>query len=138
MTMVTTSGRASTRQALLTVVTLVVVVAAAALLMSRNVGVRASPTSTLERYVTAVQTGDRRGLEQVIPESSPQRVALLHRHGGHPAVISSVTMEATVSSAWWTLTVTYDQLSQPMPTEHLMIEPRPGLTPDDAPEWVVS
>ena len=69
---------------------------------------------------------------------SRARQTLLDRHAGHPASISTMTLDSTPSSAFWTLTVTYHSAVQPMPTEHLMVGVRPGLTPDDAAEWAVT
>lgn len=138
---ITAPPPARARHTVLVAVLVVAALGLAVALVAGNVrphAPTASPMGTMAEYVAAVQGGDRAALERLVPESSPQRRTLLDRHAGHPASISTMTLDSTPSSAFWTFTVTYHSAVQPMPTEHLMVGVRPGLTPDDAAEWAVT
>lgn len=95
----------------------------------------ASPYAAIDAYTAAAATGDRAALGAIIGESQ-QRQALIDRHAGTPMTPTSVSMEMTVSSAWWTAAIRYELPGQQAYTEHLLVHPRSD-SPDRPIDYVV-
>lgn len=122
---------------MVTLLTVVAVVAMVFLVVRTVRSSTDSPMRAVDRYLAAVQTGDRSALEQAVGGSGAQRDALLAKHSGRPVGMSTMTLRRVPSSSWLGFAVQYDDAGPSMAAEDLLVGPRPGLTPDDAAQWVV-
>jgi hypothetical protein len=110
------------------VATVVVVAVAARAIWRAWAADQPSAWSAIEASTPAVASGDREALEAVVA-GGPAHDALISRHAGRPATATSVQMDMTESSVWWSVSIRYELPGQEPATEHLFVGPR-----DDSPD----